>query len=132
LRFYPLADARGAWRWLVTAIWKPECKEGKVKTLDVEARLEYSRVAVAVLRALQNSDGEMCYGDFARAIGLVSVDETWKAWHRQQIADVLDLVAAAERQGRSAHIKPLQFHRIVTGDQKPVPDVNQTCKFETN
>jgi hypothetical protein len=97
-------------------------KEAMMKTLDVQARLEYSRVAVAVLRALQNSNGEMRYGEFARAIGLVSGDETWKIWHRQQIADVLNLVAAAERQGRSAGVKPLQFHRIITCDDKPGPE----------
>jgi hypothetical protein len=43
--------------------------EGKVKTLDVQAKLEYARSAVAVLRALQITGKTMRYGEFAQAIG---------------------------------------------------------------
>ena len=87
-----------------------------MKTLDVKARLDCASIAVTVLRALQISDGEMPYREFASAIGLVPDDETWEAWHRQQITDVLSLMAAAERLSRSADTKPLQFHRIIPRD----------------
>jgi hypothetical protein len=70
-----------------------------MKTLNVQDRLEYARAAVAVLRALHMSKKTMRYGDLARAIGLMSESEGWKAWHRTQITEILNLVAAAERQG---------------------------------
>ena len=37
--------------------------------LDVQARLEYARAAVAVLRSLKITDRTMRYSDFAAAIG---------------------------------------------------------------
>jgi len=103
-----------------------------VKTLDVKSRLECASVAVTVLRALQTSDGEMPYREFASAIGLMSDDETWDAWHRQQITDVLSLMAASERQSRSADIRPLQFHRIIPGDGEQSPAFCQASKVKAN
>jgi len=102
-----------------------------VKTLDVQARLEYGRAAVAVLRALQISDRKMRYGEFAKAIGLMSDGEGWEVWHRQQIRDILNLVAATERQGRNAGIDSLQFDRIVTEDGKPGSGFYKTSRIVT-
>ena len=43
-------------------------------------------------------------------IGLMSDNERWEAWHRQQITAILNLVAATERQsGQHTEIEPLQF-----------------------
>jgi hypothetical protein len=103
-----------------------------VKTLDVKARLDCASVAVTVLRALQTSDGEMPYREFASAIGLMSDDDAWDAWHRQQITDVLSLMAASERQSRSADIRPLQFHRIIPWDGERRPAFYQTSKVEAD
>jgi hypothetical protein len=87
-----------------------------MNALDVQDRLEYARSAVAVLRSLQITAKTMRYGEFAKAIGLISDTESWKPWHRQQIAEILNLVAAAERQGaKSLDIEPLEFERIITG-----------------
>lgn len=87
-----------------------------MKTLDVQDRLEYARSAVAVLRALQITGKTMRYGEFAKAIGLISDTENWQPWHRQQIAEILNLVAAAERQGtKNSNIEALEFERIITG-----------------
>ena len=58
-----------------------------MKTLDVQARLEYARAGVAVLRALKLADRTMRYGEFARAIGLIPDGEIWQAWHRKQISE---------------------------------------------
>ena len=102
-----------------------------MKTLDVQARLEYARAAVAVLRALQISDTKMRYGEFAKAIGLMSDNEGWEVWHRHQITDILNLVAATERQGRNADIEPLQFDRLVTGDGQPGPGFYKTSRIVT-
>lgn len=101
-----------------------------MKTLDVQARLEYARAAVAVLRALQISKSTMRYGDLARAIGLISDEDHWEAWHRKQIADILNLVAATERQSASdATIRPLEFERIVTADGEPGAGVHKTSRI---
>ena len=48
-----------------------------MKTVNVEARLEYARATVAVLRALQILNSTMRYGELARAIGLMSAKEPW-------------------------------------------------------
>jgi hypothetical protein len=90
-----------------------------MKTLDVQARLEYARAAVAVLRALQISNTKMRYREFATAIGIMVEGEKWKVWHRTQITSILDLTAAAERQGQSVGSKALEFDRVVTGDGEP-------------
>jgi hypothetical protein len=59
----------------------------------------------------------MRYGEFAAAIGL---GEKWQPWHRQQIADILNLIAAAEQQaGDNTDVEPLQFNRIVTAKGVP-------------
>jgi hypothetical protein len=86
-----------------------------MRTLDVQARLEYARAAVAVLRGLQVTGRTMKYGEFAAAIGVKTQDEKWEVWHRNQITEVLNLAAAAEHQGRPAGSIPLEFERIVTG-----------------
>jgi len=86
-----------------------------VKTLDVQARPEYARAAVAVLRALQVTNGKMKYRDFAIAIGVMGQGDKWEVWHRTQITDILNLTAAAEHQGRPVGSISLEFERIVTG-----------------
>ncbi len=103
-----------------------------MKTLDVQARLEYARAAVAVLRALRISDSTMRYGQLAAAIGLMSDNDRWEPWHRQQIRDILNLVAATERQaGENAGIEPLQFERIVNEEGQPGPGFYKTSKIVT-
>lgn len=91
-----------------------------MKTLDVQPRLEYGRVAVAVLRALKIADRTMRYGEFARAIGLIADGEDWQPWHRQQVGDILNLIAAAEKQaGQNTDVEPIQFERIVNAHGEP-------------
>jgi hypothetical protein len=85
-----------------------------MKALDVQDKLECARCAVAVLRALKISDTKMSYGDFARAIGLIRGDETWQVWHRQQVTDVLCIVAAVERLRSPNNTEPLEYDRIIT------------------
>ncbi|HEX4157548.1 MAG TPA: hypothetical protein VHY79_03665 [Rhizomicrobium sp.] len=84
-----------------------------MKTLDVQARLEYARAAVAVLRALNILNMTMTYGQFAVAIGVMSKGEKWEVWHKNQINVILNLTAAAERQGRSPDSEPLEFEKLV-------------------
>lgn len=87
-----------------------------MKKLDVQTRLECASAAVAVLRSLQIANGTMTYGQFAEAIGLLSEDGSWKAWHRGQIADILYLISAAQKQGGGNASIILEFDRLV--DQK--------------
>lgn len=91
-----------------------------MKTLDVQARLEYGRAAVAVLRALKIADRTMRYSELAKAIGLISDGEDWEVWYRQQIGDILNLIAATEKQaGEHTGVDPLEFDRIVTAQGEP-------------
>jgi hypothetical protein len=90
-----------------------------MRSLDVQARLEYARAAVAVLRALQISNKTMRYNEFARAIGVMSVDEKLEVWHRNQIIEILNLASAAEKQGLSVDATPLEFDRVVKADGEP-------------
>jgi hypothetical protein len=85
-----------------------------VEGLSVEDRLTYARAAVAVLRALKITDSTMRYGDFARAIGLIPEGNRWQSWHRQEVASILQLAAAAERYGYAGEsAEPLEFERVV-------------------
>jgi hypothetical protein len=101
-----------------------------MKTLDVQARLEHARAAVAVLRALRIAHRTMRYGEFATAIGLISDGGRWEPWHRQQITDILTCIAAVERQaGQNAGIDPLQFDRIVNERGEPGIGFHKTSKL---
>jgi hypothetical protein len=103
-----------------------------MKTLDAQARLEYGRAAIAVLRALRLKNVTMRYNEFARAIGLITEDETWEPWHRNQTADILNLVAAVERQaGENTGGEPLEFHRIVRQDGTPGEGFYRTSRIVT-
>ncbi len=103
-----------------------------MKTLDVQARLEYARAAVAVIRALRIADGTMRYSEFASAIGLMSDGDHWQPWHRQQVGDILNLIAATERQaGQNTGGDPLQFERIVNAHGEPGAGFYKTSKLVT-
>ena len=103
-----------------------------MQQLDVQARLEYARAAVAVLRALRITDRTMRYAQFATAIGLISEGEGWQAWHRQQVVAILNLVAATENQaGENAGTQPLEYQRVVTEDGQPGTGVHKVSKIVT-
>ena len=103
-----------------------------MKPIDVQDRLEYARAAVAVLRALRIADNTMRYGQLAKAIGLISDGDRWQAWHRQQIRDILNLVAATENQaGTNSELEPLQYERIVNEAGEPGIGFHKTSKIVT-
>lgn len=107
--------------------------KSKMNTLDVQARLECARAAVAVLRALQIADSTMRYSEFATAIGLMAEGSRWQPWHRQQIAGILRLVAVAEKQaGKNAGTQPLQYERIVGEGGQPGAGVHKVSKIVTS
>jgi hypothetical protein len=62
---------------------------------DVHARLGYARADVVVLRTLRSVGKTMHQHEFAMAIGLVHDGEQLEP-HRQQIQDILGLIAAAD------------------------------------
>jgi hypothetical protein len=46
--------------------------------------------------------------------------EDWQPWHRQQIGDILNLIAATQEQpGQNTGIDPIGFDRIVTAQGEP-------------
>jgi hypothetical protein len=101
---------RGRTDRLEVAMTAGAMSEAQGKTIDVQARLEYARAAVAVLRSLRIAHSTMRYAELPTAIGLKSVGDAWQPWHRQQIRDILNLVAATERQaGKNAGTDPLQL-----------------------
>jgi len=104
-----------------------------MKPLDVQGRLEYARAAVAVLRALQIAKASITYQDLAKAIGLMTDKEPWKAWHQQQVRDVLNLIAATERKaGLKVAIAPLKFGLIVNAKKgRPGSGIYKTSKIVT-
>ena len=62
----------------------------------------------------------MRYGEFAKAVGLIADSEGWQAWHRQQVPEVLRIIAAVERQAGEIEGKvPLEFQRIVNAEGEP-------------
>ena len=90
-----------------------------MKTLDSQTRLGCAQAGIAVLRALKISDSKLTYQDFAKAIGMMADDEKWEVWHRTQVRDVLNLMAATVRQA-GEEISVLPFERIVRkSDEEP-------------
>ena len=108
-----------------------------MRTIDAQARLEYARAAVAVLRALKITDRKMRYGELAKAIGLIADDEAWHISHRGQITDILNLAAATEHQAKTAagadslKTDALEFDRIVTDDGQPGTGFYKTSRIVT-
>ena len=98
--------------------------------LNVEVRLEFARAAVAVLRALEITDRSMRYKELANAIGLISDGNPWRPWHRQQVADILQLAGAAEQQsGRKARVARISFERIVNETGRPGSGVRKVSSI---
>ena len=101
-----------------------------MKKIDVQARLEYARAGVAVLRALEILGTTMRYQQFGRAIGLIEDGQKWEAWHRQQVPEIIHLIAATEREGGgSPDVKPLEYERIVNEDGQPGPGYFKTSRI---
>ncbi|MFL5240256.1 MAG: hypothetical protein ACJ8EL_22200 [Rhizomicrobium sp.] len=90
-----------------------------MKFLDLETRLDMARAATAVLRGLQIKNGQMTYGELAKAIGMIKSGERWEAWHRNQIGDILKIIRAVEVQSGSAADNPIEFEKIVTAEGEP-------------
>lgn len=69
-----------------------------MKKLDVQVAFQYASAAVSVCRALAVEDRKMTFGNFGKAIGLLSHNERWKPGvHSRQIGQILDLVAAGQK-----------------------------------
>jgi hypothetical protein len=102
-----------------------------MKSLDVQSRLEYARAGVAVIRALSLAGAKISYGNFASAIGLISDGDKWQPWHRQQVRDLLDIIAVAEKTaGAKTGTQPTKFDVIVavsTGE--PGAGITKTSKI---
>jgi hypothetical protein len=106
-----------------------------MKTLSVAERLDYARATIAVLRALKITQTTMRYIDLARSIGLMSDTDKWEPRLRQQIEDILQLAAAAERQkggGANPDNDPLEFERVVTKDGEPGQGVVKASRITRN
>jgi hypothetical protein len=107
--------------------------ESNMKTLSVQGRLEFAHAGAAVLRALALLKTTMRYADFATAIGLKQEGEKWAPWHRQQVADILNLIAATERDaGKKTGAAPLQYGLVVTGSGSPGAGVHSVSKIVTS
>jgi hypothetical protein len=101
-----------------------------MKLLDLETRLEMARAAVAILRGLQIADAKMTYGELARAIGMIKPAESWEAWHRTQIGDILKIVGAVQAQsGAAAEHHPIEFERIVSEQGEPGPGIAKRSRI---
>jgi hypothetical protein len=64
----------------------------------------------------------------ARAIGLIQDDGGWQPWHRQQIATILVIVAAVEREAGPTGTRPIDFERIVN-ETEPGAGVLRTSRI---
>jgi uncharacterized protein (UPF0147 family) len=100
-----------------------------MKNHDVQARLTYARAGVAVLRTLRMVGKTINYREFAMATGLIHDGEQWEP-HRQQIHDILNLIAAAERQpGVRSKAVPLALEMVVAESNMPDHDSWKTSRI---
>ena len=100
------------------------------KRFDVRDRLQYAMATISVLRSLALTDRTMQYGQLAQAIGLIPPTGAWKVWHRQQIAEILQIIAAVERQaGPNTGAARVEFERIVAKDGKPGAGVTRDTRI---
>jgi hypothetical protein len=103
-----------------------------MKSHDVQARLAYARAGVVVLRTLRLLGKSMHYHEFAMAVGLIHDGERWEP-HRQQVIDILNLIAAAERQpGVLPNTVPLAFELVVDESNGPDQDSWKTSRIVSN
>ncbi len=69
---------------------------------------------------MERMDGTMRYKDFGIAIGLIPDGEKWEPWHRQQVADILNIIAATERTvEKASSTAPAEIDRIVNESGEP-------------
>ena len=110
------------------------------KILDVQEQLEFARATVAVLRTLVILDTDsqketMTYRELANVIGLISdsPNDRWQPWHRQQVRNILNLVAAIESKGGKKIADRLQFDRIVNAkSRKPGIGIQKKTRLVTS
>ena len=62
----------------------------------------------------------MRYHELERAIGLTSEAEEWHVSYRKPVTDILNLVAATQRQSGKSSEDDLQFERLVNAKHEPV------------
>lgn len=79
-------------------------------SLDVQKRIECMLAGVQVIRMADKFDRTLTYQEFAKEVGLMGRAERWQPWHRKQVSDILDAIAAVDRQGGGSTIN---FRRIV-------------------
>jgi hypothetical protein len=78
------------------------------------------------------TNSTMRYSEFAAAIGLMP-ERGRKPWHRQQITDIRNVVAAVEHQaGDDPDCEPLEFHRIVNEEGGPGPGFYKRSRIVTS
>jgi hypothetical protein len=105
------------------------CEEGfEMKKLQVETLLDCATRAATVLRKLDASEGTTRFHEFGREIGLISSDERWKPWHRQQIATVLNVVAAVDRLANRDK-ETLGYARVVGASGMPGKGVSHISRI---
>jgi hypothetical protein len=86
--------------------------------------------AVTLLTRLAADNKTMRYHEFGKAVGLIAPDGKYEPWHRQQVADILILVAAVEAQaGPNTGKPPLQFERVVGEGGEPGAGFHKTAKI---
>jgi hypothetical protein len=99
-----------------------------MKKLPVEDLLKCAARAVTVLRKLGEAGETTRYQAFGREIGLIGADERWEPWHRQQIATVLNLVAAADRLANNDR-ETLRYDRLVGARGTPGHGVHHVSRI---
>jgi hypothetical protein len=73
-----------------------------VKTkLTLDERLTYGKALADQLRKLRVSKVSVTYKTVALEIGLMKPDERWGAYHRTQITQLLNMIAAVDKFGNA-------------------------------
>jgi hypothetical protein len=82
---------------------------------------------VAVMRDIAAKNQNIRFHAIGRAVGLIGEDEPWKAWRRQQVADICQFAAAAGVHACGG--ETLEWQRVVDGQGNPLKGVTRDSRL---
>ena len=95
--------------------------------LDPEILLACAARCVVVMRDIATKNQNIRFHALGREVGLIGQNERWKAWRRQQVADICQFAAAADVNAYGS--ETLEWRRVVDGRGNPLRGVTRDSRL---